>query len=92
MATNGTENAFGSSMKYKLQFSTNIIIIHSSLIHCCKMTVNHCDCWLLHLPLVARNASVSPERLDAVRKLAASLQCPLLFAEDQVCLISTHSN
>uniref|UniRef100_H3BWS4 Centromere protein M n=1 Tax=Tetraodon nigroviridis TaxID=99883 RepID=H3BWS4_TETNG len=31
----------------------------------------------------ARNASVPAERLDAVRKLAASLQCPLLFAEDQ---------
>ncbi|XP_068178523.1 centromere protein M [Antennarius striatus] len=31
----------------------------------------------------ARNASVPSERLDAVRKLAASLHCPLLFAEDQ---------
>uniref|UniRef100_A0A3Q1FZ22 Centromere protein M n=1 Tax=Acanthochromis polyacanthus TaxID=80966 RepID=A0A3Q1FZ22_9TELE len=31
----------------------------------------------------ARNASVPTERLDAVRKLAASLHCPLLFAEDQ---------
>ncbi|TNM86045.1 centromere protein M [Takifugu flavidus] len=31
----------------------------------------------------ARDASVPPERLDAVRKLAASLQSPLLFAEDQ---------
>ncbi|XP_071329428.1 centromere protein M isoform X1 [Trachinotus anak] len=32
----------------------------------------------------ARNASVPTERLDAVRKLAASLHCPLLFAEDQI--------
>lgn len=31
----------------------------------------------------ARNALVPTERLDAVRKLAASLHCPLLFAEDQ---------
>ncbi|XP_070684224.1 centromere protein M [Pempheris klunzingeri] len=31
----------------------------------------------------ARNASVPPERLDAIRKLAASLHCPMLFAEDQ---------
>ncbi|TMS23841.1 Centromere protein M [Larimichthys crocea] len=31
----------------------------------------------------ARSASVPTERLDAVRKLAASLHCPLLFAEDQ---------
>uniref|UniRef100_A0A3B5AAL7 Centromere protein M n=1 Tax=Stegastes partitus TaxID=144197 RepID=A0A3B5AAL7_9TELE len=31
----------------------------------------------------ARNASVPTEHLDAVRKLAASLHCPLLFAEDQ---------
>uniref|UniRef100_A0A3Q4B0Z2 Centromere protein M n=1 Tax=Mola mola TaxID=94237 RepID=A0A3Q4B0Z2_MOLML len=31
----------------------------------------------------ARSASVPTERLDAARKLAASLQCPLLFAEDQ---------
>nr|XP_046267823.1 centromere protein M isoform X2 [Scatophagus argus] len=31
----------------------------------------------------ACNASVPTERLDAVRKLAASLHCPLLFAEDQ---------
>uniref|UniRef100_A0A3Q3G632 Centromere protein M n=1 Tax=Labrus bergylta TaxID=56723 RepID=A0A3Q3G632_9LABR len=31
----------------------------------------------------ARNASVPTERLDSVRKLAASLHCPVLFAEDQ---------
>ncbi|KAM8879369.1 centromere protein M isoform 1-T2 [Spinachia spinachia] len=31
----------------------------------------------------ARNAKAPGERLDAVRKLAASLHCPLLFAEDQ---------
>ncbi|XP_003447922.1 centromere protein M [Oreochromis niloticus] len=31
----------------------------------------------------ARNASSPAERLDAVRKLASSLHCPLLFAEDQ---------
>ncbi|TKS68070.1 Centromere protein M [Collichthys lucidus] len=31
----------------------------------------------------ARSASVPTERLDGVRKLAASLHCPLLFAEDQ---------
>ncbi|XP_041641579.1 centromere protein M [Cheilinus undulatus] len=31
----------------------------------------------------ARNASVPTECLDSVRKLAASLHCPLLFAEDQ---------
>ncbi|XP_026158188.1 centromere protein M [Mastacembelus armatus] len=31
----------------------------------------------------ARNASIPPERLDAVRKLASLLHCPLLFAEDQ---------
>ncbi|XP_029950349.1 centromere protein M-like [Salarias fasciatus] len=31
----------------------------------------------------ARQASVPVERLEAVRKLAASLHCPLLFAEDQ---------
>ncbi|XP_029006921.1 centromere protein M [Betta splendens] len=31
----------------------------------------------------ARNTSVPTERLDAMRKLAASLHCPLLFAEDQ---------
>ncbi|XP_078021011.1 centromere protein M isoform X3 [Epinephelus lanceolatus] len=31
----------------------------------------------------ARNASVPTEHMDAVRKLAASLHCPLLFAEDQ---------
>ncbi|XP_056136775.1 centromere protein M [Lampris incognitus] len=31
----------------------------------------------------ARNVSVPPERLDTVRKLAASLHCPLLCAEDQ---------
>ncbi|KAM9857558.1 centromere protein M isoform 1-T1 [Aulostomus maculatus] len=31
----------------------------------------------------ARNASAPPERLDAVRKLAASLHCALLFAEDE---------
>lgn len=37
----------------------------------------------------ARSASVPPERLHAVRKLAASLQCPLLFAENQVCSDST---
>ncbi|XP_028261802.1 centromere protein M [Parambassis ranga] len=30
-----------------------------------------------------RNASVPMERLDAVRKLAATLHCPLLFAEDK---------
>lgn len=40
----------------------------------------------VRLSLVARNASVPTERLDAVRKLAASRHCPLLFAEDQVCL------
>uniref|UniRef100_A0A3B3DMX6 Centromere protein M n=1 Tax=Oryzias melastigma TaxID=30732 RepID=A0A3B3DMX6_ORYME len=33
----------------------------------------------------ARSSSVPAERLDAVRRLAASLHCPLLFAEDQVC-------
>ncbi|NP_001297921.1 centromere protein M [Esox lucius] len=32
----------------------------------------------------ARNASVPPERLISVRKLVASLHCPLLFAEDQM--------
>lgn len=42
-------------------------------------------CSLVRLSLAARNASVPTERVDAVRKLAASLQCPLLFAEDQVC-------
>ncbi|KAM7419102.1 hypothetical protein PAMA_016291 [Pampus argenteus] len=31
----------------------------------------------------ARTASVPTERLDAVRKLVASLHCPLIFAEDQ---------
>ncbi|XP_024145785.1 centromere protein M isoform X2 [Oryzias melastigma] len=31
----------------------------------------------------ARSSSVPAERLDAVRRLAASLHCPLLFAEDQ---------
>ncbi|XP_029595879.1 centromere protein M isoform X1 [Salmo trutta] len=31
----------------------------------------------------ARNVSVPPERLVSVRKLAASLHCPLLCAEDQ---------
>ncbi|KAG7238435.1 hypothetical protein INR49_030942 [Caranx melampygus] len=31
----------------------------------------------------ARNPSVPTERVDAVRKLAASLHCPLLFAEDK---------
>ncbi|XP_017285959.1 centromere protein M [Kryptolebias marmoratus] len=31
----------------------------------------------------ARHASVPTERLDALRRLAASLHCPLLFAEDQ---------
>ncbi|XP_070842159.1 centromere protein M [Chaetodon trifascialis] len=31
----------------------------------------------------ARNTSVPTARLDAVRKLATSLHCPLLFAEDQ---------
>lgn len=31
----------------------------------------------------ARNASVPTERVDTVRKLAASLHCPLLFAEDK---------
>ncbi|XP_068448079.1 centromere protein M isoform X1 [Clinocottus analis] len=31
----------------------------------------------------ARNAAAPVERLDAVRRLAASLHCPLLFAEDQ---------
>ncbi|XP_034401187.1 centromere protein M-like isoform X2 [Cyclopterus lumpus] len=31
----------------------------------------------------ARNAAAPIERLDAVRKLAASLHCPLLFTEDQ---------
>ncbi|KAM3623495.1 uncharacterized protein V6R79_011964 [Siganus canaliculatus] len=31
----------------------------------------------------ARNASVPTERLDAVRKLAAALHSPVLFAEDQ---------
>ncbi|XP_068607426.1 centromere protein M [Brachionichthys hirsutus] len=31
----------------------------------------------------ARHVSVPPERLDAVRKLAASLHCPLIFAEDK---------
>nr|XP_061792481.1 centromere protein M-like [Nerophis lumbriciformis] len=31
----------------------------------------------------ARNATVPPERLDALRKLAASQCCTLLFAEDQ---------
>lgn len=30
-----------------------------------------------------RNTLVPTDRLDGVRKLAASLQCPLLFAEDQ---------
>ncbi|XP_062292803.1 centromere protein M [Scomber scombrus] len=35
------------------------------------------------LVINARNASVPIERLDAVRRLAASLHCPLLFAEDQ---------
>lgn len=40
----------------------------------------------VRLSLVARNASVPTERLDTIRKLAASLHCPLLFAEDQVCL------
>lgn len=42
-------------------------------------------CSPVRLSLAARNASVPTERIDAVRKLAASLQCPLLFAEDQVC-------
>uniref|UniRef100_A0A8C7ZPD7 Centromere protein M n=1 Tax=Oryzias sinensis TaxID=183150 RepID=A0A8C7ZPD7_9TELE len=31
----------------------------------------------------ARSSSVPAERLDAVRRLAASLHCPLLFAEEQ---------
>ncbi|XP_061686897.1 centromere protein M isoform X4 [Syngnathoides biaculeatus] len=31
----------------------------------------------------ARNAAVPQERLDALRKVAASLSCPLLFAEHQ---------
>ncbi|XP_062304200.1 centromere protein M [Osmerus eperlanus] len=31
----------------------------------------------------ARNASVPPERLVSVRKLAASFQCPFMCAEDQ---------
>ncbi|CAL8332338.1 unnamed protein product [Lota lota] len=31
----------------------------------------------------ARNASVPAERMEAVRKLASALNCPLLFAEDQ---------
>ncbi|KAM6972651.1 centromere protein M [Aplochiton taeniatus] len=31
----------------------------------------------------ARNSSIPPERLISVRKLAASLHCPLLYAEDQ---------
>lgn len=39
-----------------------------------------------NLPLVARNVAAPGERLDAVRKLAASLHCALLFAEDQVCI------
>ncbi|KAK1886610.1 Centromere protein M [Dissostichus eleginoides] len=38
---------------------------------------------LMNLSLVVRNVSVPTERLDAVRKLAAALHCPLLFAEDQ---------
>lgn len=42
--------------------------------------------------LVARNASAPAERLDAVRKLAASLHCPLLFAEDQVCSSLGHKH
>lgn len=68
-------------------------------LYCCKITVlalsvfflvcfffvPHYSCCVLCLSVIARNASVPPERLDAVRKLAASLQCPLLFAEDQVC-------
>lgn len=49
--------------------------------------VHYCltGCSLVRLFLAARNASVPTERVDEVRKLAASLQCPLLFAEDQVC-------
>ncbi|XP_034401179.1 centromere protein M-like isoform X1 [Cyclopterus lumpus] len=35
----------------------------------------------------ARNAAAPIERLDAVRKLAASLHCPLLFTEDQRCVM-----
>ncbi|XP_037553786.1 centromere protein M [Nematolebias whitei] len=31
----------------------------------------------------ARSASAPAERLDALRKMAASLRCPLLFADDQ---------
>lgn len=50
------------------------------------------DCPFTHLSLVARNASVPTERLDAVRKLAASLHCPMLFAEDQVCITFCHHN
>lgn len=45
---------------------------------------------VLVLSVVARSASVPTERLDAVRKLAASLHCPLLFAEDQVCIPHTN--
>lgn len=44
----------------------------------------------MFLSFVARDASVPTERLDAVRKLAALLHCPLLFAEDQVCINLIH--
>lgn len=43
-----------------------------------------------YVSFVARKASAPTERLDAVRKLAASLHCPLLFAEDQVCANVCH--
>ena len=33
-------------------------------------------------PGTARNASVPAERMEAVRKLASELHCPLLCAED----------
>lgn len=72
-----------------------------SFIYRCKITlsvdcfflrVRCCDCCLFRPSLAARNASAPPERLDAVRKLAASQQCPLLFAEDQVCSISSREH
>ncbi|XP_061627459.1 centromere protein M [Phyllopteryx taeniolatus] len=40
----------------------------------------------------ARNAAIPPERLDALRELAASLHCTLLFAEDQTADGATNAS
>ena len=46
-------------------------------------------CLWLWLPSAARDEALPAESVEAVRKLASDLRCPLLYAEDQVSFTAT---